>query len=635
MFTDMVGYTALGQMNESLSLALADEQKSLIRPILGRHHGREVKTMGDAFLAEFPSSLDAIRCAYDIQRATREYNISRQPEHRIHLRVGVHLGDVVEDQGDISGDAVNIASRVEPLAEDGGVCLTRQIYDQVQNKLDLPFESMGPKQLKNVTAPMEVFRMVMPWDRDAPSKPMQFDKKRVAVLPFTNMSPDPVDDYFADGMTEELITSLSGINGLSVIARTSVMRYKASPKGISDVAKELSVGTLVEGSVRKAGDRLRITVQLIDARTESHAWAKNYDKKMDDVFAIQSDVAKQVADALEVQLLSADRKRLEKAPTNNIEAYTEYLKGMYHFNRDWGETEPLKTALAHFEKAIANDPKFALAYAMLAFTYNQMGFFGRIPSAEAGARSKELAEKALILDDQSAEAHQIMGRVHRNYTWDFQAAQKEFDRAIELSPSYVEAIGNSALLKQFNRQNDESVEEARTVLDLDPATGRGSGYGGTIFLYTGHYAEAIEQFKKYLEVDPKSTYTIGNLGLAHIQIGELELGLSELETATVHGSSSRSDLVYGYAKAGKMEKVREQLQELLVLVEQDRELIMAVAVAYANLGDSDKAMEWLEKAYKEHIGYLVSANSDFAFDAIRRDPRFQALMKKIGWTNTE
>jgi adenylate cyclase len=407
MFTDMVGYTALAQENESLSLAMVEEQRKLIRPILTRHNGKEVKTIGDAFLVEFPSALDGVRCAYDIQRAVREFNVSLPQERRVHLRVGIHLGDVVENQGDISGDAVNIASRIEPLAEDGGVCLSRPVYDQVQNKFDLHLESLGQKQLKNVSSSLEVYKMVMPWEEARAARPTPLDKRRVAVLPFTNMSPDPSDEYFSDGMTEELITSLSGVNGLSVIARTSVMKYKGASKGASQVANELNAGTLIEGSVRKAGNKVRITVQMIDAQTESHAWAKNYDKQLDDIFAIQSDVAKQVADVLQVRLLSADKKKLEKPPTSNIEAYTLYLKGQYHFRRAGPMSQGLKVALVHFEEAIANDPNFALAYAGLAYCYNQLGFFGMIPSKEAGEKAKKYVEKALELDDSLAEAHQV------------------------------------------------------------------------------------------------------------------------------------------------------------------------------------------------------------------------------------
>ena len=635
MFTDMVGYTALGQKNETLSLALVEEQRKVIRPILARHSGREVKTIGDAFLVEFPNAVEAIRCAYDIQRAVRDFNLSLESDKRIHLRIGVHVGEVVESQGDISGDTVNVASRIEPLSEDGGVCVTRTVYDFVKGKVDIPLTSLGPKSLKNVTEPMEIFKMVMPWEGEGGSSPMQLDTRRVAVLPFANMSPDPADVYFADGMTEELIASLSGVNGLSVIARTSVMKYKDGSKGALEVARELNVGTLVEGSVRKAGDRLRITVQMIDGRTESHSWARNYDKRLDDIFAIQSDVAKQVADALQVQLLSAERKKLETAPTSNIEAYTLYLKGIYHLNRAYGEAKPLRTAILHFEEAIANDPKFAGAYAQLAYTYDTLGWFGMMPPKTASEKAKAYVEKALALDDSLADAHQVMGRVCRNFLWDFTRAEREFSRAIELSPSHADAMGNRAMLKSFNRQFDEAAKEIRRAVDLDPVSGRGAGYAGTVYLYGGMFDEAIQQFTRYLEADQGSVYALGNIGLAHIQKGMVEQGLREVIAATPHGQgASMSDLAYAYAKAGKVEELRNLLTELLNEVVGNDGLATSVACVYAQLGEADEAMKWLEKAYEERVGYLVAANSDFAFDAIRADPRFQALMKKIGWTNT-
>src|SRR5467141_239928 len=258
MFTEMVGYAALGQKNESLSLALVEEQRRLIRPILNRHNGREVKTIGDGFLVEFSSAMDAVSCAYDIQRTTREFNISAPAEQKLHLRIGVHLGDVVESQGDISGDAVNIASRIEPFSEDGGVCLTRQVYDHVQNKFELSLKSVGNKLLKNVALPVEVFRMVMPWSEEKQEAHGKLDRNRLAVLPLSNMSSSPEDGYFADGMTEELISSLSRLPGLGVISRTSVMQYKNQAKHASEIGRELGAGTLLEGSVRKAGNRVRI-----------------------------------------------------------------------------------------------------------------------------------------------------------------------------------------------------------------------------------------------------------------------------------------------------------------------------------------------------------------------------------------
>src|SRR5207245_8522049 len=222
MFTDLVDFTALSQRNESLALSVLDEQRELLRPMFNNHGGREVKTIGDAFLVDFPSALNAVKCAYEIQKSTRELNNSLPEERRVLLRIGVHLGDIVESQGDISGDAVNVASRIESIADRGGVCLTRQVYDQVQNKFQLPLRSLGAKSLKNLRAPIEVFKMVMPWEEAMMEETVELDSRRVAVLPLKNMSPDPNDEYFADGMTEELITTLSGVRDLTVIARTSV-----------------------------------------------------------------------------------------------------------------------------------------------------------------------------------------------------------------------------------------------------------------------------------------------------------------------------------------------------------------------------------------------------------------------------
>ena len=268
MFTDLVGFTALSQRNESVALSVLDEQRELLRPVFIRHDGREVKTIGDAFLVHFPSALSAVKCAYEIQKTTREFNNSLPEERRVHLRIGIHLGDVVESQGDISGDAVNVASRIESLADSGGVCLTRQVYDQVQNKFELPLISLGTRLLKNVSSSMEVYKMVMPWDATVAALSGRRDASRIAILPFANISPDPADEYFSDGMTDELIAVLSKIGGLRVVARTSVMRFKGEKATANRIGQELKVGSLIEGSVRKSKNQVRITVQLVDTESE-------------------------------------------------------------------------------------------------------------------------------------------------------------------------------------------------------------------------------------------------------------------------------------------------------------------------------------------------------------------------------
>jgi adenylate cyclase len=307
MFTDMAGYTALGQENEHASLELLEGHRQLLRPLFSKHAGREIKTMGDAFLVEFHSALEATLCAIDIQSTVHSRNLERG--EKLQVRVGIHVGDVVHQGNDVLGDAVNIASRIEPLAMPGGICLSEQVHDQIRNKVPYQLIKIQAGPLKNVRERFDVYKVVLPWDRSdagAETSP-RLDRRRVAVLPFVNISPDPADEYFADGMTEELISTMSRIRGLSVIARASVMGYKGGQKKISDVAKELEVGTVLEGSIRKAGNRLRITVQLIDSQTSDHRWAESYDRELRDVFAVQSEISKTVAEALEVQFMTEDR----------------------------------------------------------------------------------------------------------------------------------------------------------------------------------------------------------------------------------------------------------------------------------------------------------------------------------------
>ncbi len=278
MFTDIVGYTALGQKDESLALELLQEHRELLRPIFAKHRGREVKTIGDAFLVEFESALEATLCAIDVQSSVHSLGLERG--EKLQIRIGIHVGDVVHQGGDILGDTVNVASRIEPLASPGGICISEQVKSHIQNRIPYPLVRLESRQLKNVTEPMDVYDVVLPWGmkKVESGAARQLDRRRVAVLPLADMSPDPNEGYFADGLTEELITTLSKIREISVISRTSVMRYATDPKPVTEIAKELRTGTILEGSVRKAGDKVRITIQMIDALEDRNFWAETYDE---------------------------------------------------------------------------------------------------------------------------------------------------------------------------------------------------------------------------------------------------------------------------------------------------------------------------------------------------------------------
>jgi len=386
--------------------------------------------------------------------------------------------------------------------------------------------------------------------------------------------------------------------------------------------------------VRKAGSRIRISVQLVNARNDGHIWAQNYDRQMNDIFEIQSDVARQVAKALQVRLLSSEQKRLDKLPTSNIEAYTLYLKGRHYTGKSFGDLESLKKAIAYYEEAIANDPNFALAYAYLAWSYNQLGFFGMRPE-EVGTKAREYAKKALSIDESLAEAHHALGRALRNFDWDFPGADREFERAIELNPGFAEAYCAGAMGLLFDRRFDDAVAKVRYALELDPLSWDTGNYAGTVFLYAGLYDEAVEQFKRVLGDNPESAYPRNNLGLAYIQKGMFEAGLREMKSAHSPGNPIAGvDLAYALARSNRLDELRSFLHTLLAEVKTNPVLEAAVASAYANMQDADRALDWLERAYTHRVPSLVSANCDFAYNGIREDPRFQQLMKKIGWTNT-
>ena len=624
MFTDMVGYTALGQRNESLSLALVEEHRKLVRPILARHNGREVKTMGDAFLVEFPNALDAVRCAYDIQRAAREFNISLPEERGIHMRIGVHLGDVVKSDGDISGDAVNVASRVEPLAEDGGVCITGEVYSQVRNKLDLRMTSLGARALKNVASPVDVYKVEMPWESQAPDSGL--DVRRVAVLPFVSLSPDPNDEYFADGLTEELIDRVCQVKELAVIARTSVMNYKGAKKNASQIGKELRAGALVEGSVRKASNKIRVTAQLIRADTEEHLWSSKYDRDMADVFEVQSDIAEKVAEALKVQLLPAEREAVQKKPTESADAYTLYLKGRYYWSAR--TEEGLKKAAEYFQKAIDLDPAFARAYSGLADTYSIMRFQGFAPASESGAKARALAEKALEIDGSLAEACASLAFVQDDaFNWG--ESERLYRKAIELNPSYATAHFWYSILLTWLWRFDEAVAEAKRAEELDPLSQATSIALGQVLVYAHRSDEAIMHLQEKIRVDPGFASPHFILGLAYFYGGMYEKAIEELRIASsIEGSAlTRPLAVLGWslARLGREREARELLEEL-----RGRKISKSVLGAfYLELGEREEAVKCVEEAFEAREPGLGWISGMLPLDSLRSDERFVAVLKKM------
>lgn len=626
MFTDTVGSTAIAQKNEDLAIQLMEEQRELVRPLLARHRGREVKTIGDGFLVEFGSALDAVRCAVAIQSALKEANGRSPEEWRARVRIGIHLGDVMRLGSDLSGDAVNVASRIEPLAPPGGICVTAQVQASVVNKVENQFESLGVPLLKGVTSPIEVFRVVgfgegeIRVDRGGTSM-----KDRIAVLPFTNISQDERDEYFADGMTEEIISSISKTQGLKVIARTSVMKYKGSSKQVSEIGRELGVGSVLEGSVRKAGDKVRISIKLVDAINEEPKWSQQYDREILDIFAIQSDIAQRVAEALRMQVLGTGEGAAKQ--TSSAEAYVDYLRGRQAWNKR--TEEGLRQAIEFFSKAIELDGRYAKAYAGLADSYATLAFLEFSAPSEAYPRAKEAVGKALELDSPSAEAHTSLGLIRYQYDWDWKGAEGEFREATKVNPSYAPAHQYYADFLKAMGRFEEALWEITRAQELDPLNlSINTGVGHVLYL-SGQIDRAIEQYKKTVELDPGFTLTHIWFGRPYLEKGMYPEAISELETAVRLSGESTLALAmlgHGLASAGRKQEALAILEKLKERSRRQYVPSYWIAAIYNGFKDKEQVISWLRKAFEERSSWLVWSNVEPRFAWLKNDPEFNELL---------
>ena len=465
----------------------------------------------------------------------------------------------------------------------------------------------------------------------APVKETSVAEKSIAVLPFENLSHDPDNAYFADGIQEEILARLAKIADLKVISRTSTQPYKSSPDNLPQIAKRLGVANILEGSVQKSADKVRVNVELISAATDAHLWADTFDRKLTDVFAVESEVATKIAETLQAKLTGAERNAIAARPTENTQAYQLYLKGRFFWNKRTGEN--LKKAADYFNQAIAADPNYAFAYVGLADTYVLMPFYAAGAPRDCYPKAKAAAKKALELEDMLAEAHTSLAQVHCYYDFDFSQATREFQRAIELNPNYATAhqwYGNSALvaLGRF----DEAVAEVKRAIDLDPLSLVINTDLGTTYYRARRYGEAIEQLRKTLEMDPGFYYTRWNLGSALAAKGATGEAIGEYQKAR---ALNDDPLVLGllaraYAFSGNKTEAMKLRDQLAALSTQRYVSAYSFAFVYIGLGDKEEALRWLEKSYQDRAGNdLEFIRVEPLLDPLRGDPRFEALVAKV------
>jgi adenylate cyclase len=632
VFTEIVGFTALTQRDEKHALRLVGKHNTLFRSLLASYHGKEIKTMRDGFLLEFESELDATRYAIKIQEDLHEYNLGVASEDRINVRIGIHLGDVVHRGANVLGDAVNISSRVQSFADSNGICITEPVFLKVRNKIPNPLPKLSEQKLKNVEVPMNLYQVVPAWQTTPTQEQIQVLKTRIAVLPFENISPDPNDSYFADGLTEELITVLSQIRGLRVIAKTSAIRFKGTDKGVSQIGSELRVGSILEGSVRKSGNKIRVAVQLTDVASEEHVWVSQYDRDLNDIFLIQSDIAKNVSDGLRVTLAPSEQRRVEREETENAIAHIACLKGRTLL-RDRTE-QAIRGAQEQFELAIRHDANYARTFAGLADVWDLLDEYRFAPSTECREKSRDFRGKALDLDPDLPEARASLAA---SYADDYRYAEaaEEFKHAITLNPSYATAhLWYADCLREQGRFEDALLEISRAE-ELDPLSPVIRYVASDMYLSLGDEEEVLKRAQKIQEIDPESPFALRALADYYLVKSDYAQALTYYRKMKQlygnRGENIDSYLGYVYGVTNRREEAIEILNELLRNYPEDISIgPVDIAWVYLGLGDLDECFKWLEKAFEEHAFFFgfIRYFPLPSLEKIRRDPRFNELLKR-------
>jgi adenylate cyclase len=606
---DVVGYSRLMGANETGTLSALDTLRSdFVNPKISEHQGRIVKLTGDGMLVEFPSVVNAVACAAELQRGMRDRNTRLPEDRRIEFRMGVNVGDVIVQGEDIFGEGVNVAARLESIAPAGGVMISGSVRDHVGNRLDLAFDDLGEQSLKNIERQVRVYRVcldssVAPDSEDKKAaRHGQVEKPSIAVLPFNNMSGDPEQEYFSDGITEDIITDLSKVSGLFVVARNTAFTYKGKSAEVQEVAKRLGVNFILEGSVRKAGSRVRVTGQLIDGKTGGHMWADRYDRDLTDIFTIQDEITHAIVEQLKVKLLPQEKKNIAQTPTDNVEAYTYYLRGRQFMQRHSKSNYQLARRM--FAKAAELDPLYARAYAGIAdcdsFLFLHYHLEASVDSILA------TSAKALDLDDKLAEAH-----------------------------------ASSGLALSLGQRYDEATIEFERAIALDPNSFEAHYFYGRACVMQGKFERAATLFERAAENKPDDFQSVCLLVATYRSLGRYRdsesaarRGIERAERdLTLHPENARA-AYFGanmLVTLGEADRAREWASRALAIDPDDVLILYNVACVYSLLGDTDQALDMLERllpnaGHELRHGWI---QHDSDLDPLRSHPRFQKILESI------
>lgn len=668
MFADMTGYTAMMQEDEAKATLLRHRQRQTLDSLIPAHHGTILQYFGDGTLSIFDSSADAVRCGIAIQN-----ELQREP--RVKLRIGIHSGDVVYDSEGIYGDCVNIASRIESLSVPGAVLFSAKVYDEIKNQRDIQAKPIGKFHLKNVKQPVEVYAganegLVIPLPGDIrgktvdPSSLSSFFRKRsvrlitllaasimitlivalmfflpgknsninsIAVLPLENLSGDSSQEYFVSGMHETLISELSKISALKVISRTSTIQYKSKKVPLRQIARELGVTALVEGSVIKEGDMVRINVQLINGQTDENIWSQKFDRELKNILALYSEVAKKIAGEIRIKLTPQDKERLVSAPLVNTEAYKHYLIGRHYWNQR--TIQSYQQAIESYKKALDLDSSYALAYAALADCYILLGEQGGIPQIEAGLLAKEFINTALRLNANLAEAHASNGTWKLGFEWNWTEAETEFKKAIALNPGLAITYQWYGRMLGFIGRFDEALIKLAKAKELDPLSPVIVAYTSQVYIYSKQYKKSEEVLQQALKLHPNHTLLLHNIGELYIAQGRYGEAIAPLKKSAEESASAHYKAMLGlaYARANQRQEAINILNELLN--SQDPRTISGfnIACIYLALGNREEALKQLEYGYEQRDVWIKELKAWPWFDALENESRYKELMRKLNF----
>lgn len=630
LFADMTGYTALMQEDEQQARTKRRRLKEVLELTVGRFNGKILQYYGDGSLSIFNSAIDSIGCAIEIQQL-----LSHEP--KVELRMGIHTGDVIIEEDAIYGDGVNLASRIESLAVPGSIFISDKVYDEIKNHPIFSTQELGHFELKNIKHPVRVFAItndgIAVPTRDELKGKIKQTNNRLAVLPFVNMSADPENEYFSDGITEELLNALTRVDGLQVTSRTSAFAFKNKNHDIRDIAIQLNVDKVLEGSVRKSGNRVRITAQLINASDGYHIWSENYDRHLTDIFEVQDEISAIIANKLREDMAPKQRNvHLVKTSTTNVTAYTYFLKGL-HF---WNKLTPAdsRKAIECFEQAIAIEPNYAQAYAMSAAAHSYLGSSGQILPTKAFEIVHRYADKALEIDSTISESHIAKASAYLFFDWNWTKAFDSLQKAISLNPGAIDAYDMLGFYYIVIGQRQKAVESLEYAETLDPLSPVITQSLGNMYIFSERYDDAIKQAEKLLEMDPRMRIAIEMKGWATGLKGDWHTALryfEEVQRLTNHPLKGWMGAGYAYAMLGMKEKAMEvirkmeqrQLEEPGVVIDAD------MAAVWFGLDNYDKTFYHLNKCIDKRMGPVNYFIEYPPYRIIKQDPRYDDLKKRM------